>query len=157
MRVVGVAVGVAVVVGFIASGCRGGTPEDDASSQAMASMPASAPPAAVPPQPPARQGVDITLKTVPDPPKVGENAFEAMVMADGQAVTDARVSVELLMPAMPSMKMPEMRGTVTLTHESGGRYRGVGDIMAAGDWDATVKLMRGGQDGGARTFRVTAK
>ena len=47
----------------------------------------------------------ITFKSEPDPPKMGENAFEAMVMANGQPVTDAEVAVEFFMAAMPTMNM----------------------------------------------------
>lgn len=157
MRTMSVAVGMAILVGFVAAGCRGGTQQSDASRQTMASMPASAEPAAVAPPPTTTHGVDITFTTEPDPPKVGENAFEAMVMADGHAVTDAGVSVELLMPAMPSMKMPEMRSTFALKHDGSGRYRGAGGVTAAGDWEATVRVTRSGRDISSRTFRLTAK
>jgi hypothetical protein len=53
-------------------------------------------------------------------------------MMGRQSVTDADVSVELFMAAMPSMKMPEMRNTVPLKHEGGGRYRGTGNVMMTG-------------------------
>ena len=46
----------------------------------------------------------VTLTTQPDPPRMGETTFEATVTQGGQPVTDAAVSVELYMPAMPEMK-----------------------------------------------------
>jgi hypothetical protein len=58
---------------------------------------------------------------------------------------------------MPAMKMPEMRNTVPLKHEGGGRYRGTGNVMMAGNWDATVMVMRGGQEIGNKKLTVTAK
>ena len=98
-----------------------------------------------------------TLATQPDPPKMGETTFEAMVMMGGQPVTDADVSVELFMAAMPAMNMAEMRNSVALTHEGGGRYRATGSVMMAGSWDATVSVKRNGQDVGARKVPLVAK
>ena len=155
MKLMGVTIGIAVLVGLIAAGCGRGT-QNDASSQGMASMPAAAPPAAAPPMT-SMQDIAVTFKTEPDPPKVGENTFEAMVMTGGQPVTDAGASVELVMPAMPSMNMPEMRGTVVLKHDGSGRYRGRGKVETAGAWEATVKVTRSGQVIGSRKFPVTAK
>lgn len=156
MKPMGVTLGMAALVGLIAAGCGRG-PQNDASSQGMASMPAPAPPAAVASPMTSMQDLDVTFKTEPDPLKVGENTFEAMVMAGAQPVTDADASVELVMPAMPSMNMPEMRSTVALKHDGGGRYRGAGSVAMAGEWDATVKVTRGSQEIGARKFRVSAK
>jgi hypothetical protein len=58
---------------------------------------------------------------------------------------------------MPAMNMAEMRNTVALTHEGNGRYRGAGNVMMAGNWDATVSVTRGGEVIGSRKFPVTAK
>ena len=76
---------------------------------------------------------------------------------DRSPVTDADVVVEFYMPAMPAMKMAEMRNSVPLKHEGGGRYRGTGNVMMAGGWDTTVRATRGGQEIGSKTFTVTAK
>ena len=109
---------------------------------------------------PARAGsqaLDITFKTDPDPAKMGENAFEAMVMQEGKPVTDATVSTEFFMAAMPSMKMPEMRTKADLAHAGNGMYHGKGQVMMAGTWDVTVMVMRGGQEIGSKKFPITAK
>ena len=156
MKLIGVTICIAVLVGLVAAGCGRGT-QSDASNQDMASMPASNPPAAAAPPMTSMQDIDVTFKTEPEPPKVGENTFEAMVMASGQPVTDGRVSVEFVMPAMPSMNMSEMRNTVALKHDGSGRYRGTGNVAMAGTWEATVKVTRSGQDVGSRKFPVTAK
>jgi hypothetical protein len=103
------------------------------------------------------QGIDITFTSEPDPPTMGENTFEVMVMSGGQPVTDADVAVELFMPAMPEMKMAEMRSSVPLKHEGDGQYRGTGNVMMSGNWDATVSVRRAGQEIGSRKFPVTAK
>jgi len=103
------------------------------------------------------QALDITLKTDPDPVKTGENTFEAMVMQDGKPVTDATVSTEFFMAAMPSMNMPEMRNKADLVHQGNGVYRGKGQVMMAGSWDVTVKVMRGGQEIGSKKMGMIAK
>jgi uncharacterized GH25 family protein len=138
----------AVVLGSMALAafaCGGG--QQPASNEAA---PAQAPPAA------STQPLEITLDES-QPIKSGENTLEVMVMQGGQPVTDADVSVQFFMPAMPEMKMAEMKNTVPLTHEGGGRYRGTGNVMMAGKWDTTVMVMRGGQEIGSRTIEVTAK
>src|SRR5687767_9584316 len=102
---------VLVVVALITVGCGGATPQSTGA-----------------------QTVDITFKSEPDPPKMGENTFEVMVMANGQPVGDADVAVEFFMAAMPSMNMAEMRNSVHLKHEGDGRYRGAGNVMMSGAW-----------------------
>jgi uncharacterized GH25 family protein len=101
--------------------------------------------------------VEITFKTDPDPAKTGDNTFEAMVMQDGKPVTDATVSAEFFMAAMPAMKMPEMRMKTDLPDAGGGVYRGKGQVMMAGNWDVTVMAMRNGQELASKKLTVTAK
>jgi hypothetical protein len=140
-----------IITALVATACGGGNQQSPATEGA----PAAQAPAATAPA--SGQPADITFRSEPDPPRMGENAFEVMVMQGGQPVTDAEVSVMFFMPAMPAMKMPEMKNTVTLTHEAAGRYRGTGNVMMAGGWDATVMAMRGGQEIGSQKFAVTAK
>jgi hypothetical protein len=139
---------VLVSISLAAFGCGGG--QQPASNEA-------APAAQAPPPAPAAstQPLEITLDES-QPIKMGENALEVMVTQDGQPVTDADVSVQFFMPAMPQMKMAEMKNTVPLKHEGGGRYRGTGSVMMAGTWDTTVMVMRGGQEIGSRKLEVTA-
>jgi uncharacterized GH25 family protein len=136
---------VAVTLG--AAGCGRTEPasQTPASSQTATATPAAAGP------------VDITFKTDPDPARTGDNAFEAMVMQDGKPVTDATVSAEFFMAAMPAMKMPEMRMKSDLASAGNGTYRGMGQVMMAGTWDVTVMVMRGGQEIGSKKVTVTAK
>lgn len=101
---------------------------------------------------------EIEFRSEPSPPQMGQNAFEVTVRDDrGDPVTDATVMVEFYMPAMPQMNMPEMRDTATLMHESGGVYRGTGQVVMAGDWDVTVTATRHGEEIGRRTVKVTAQ
>jgi hypothetical protein len=137
MRRVHMAVLSVAIVSLVAAGCSGEPPAPDAG-------------------PAASGDVDVTLTTTPNPPVVtGENTFEVMVMSGSQPVTDGDVSVEFYMPAMGNMS--EMRNTMALMHEGGGRYRGTGQMMMAGDWTATVTVMRGGQTIGSEQIPVTAK
>jgi hypothetical protein len=118
-------------------------------------------------QPTAAQGsqatasgpaLDITFRPQPDPPKTGESVFEVAVKdANGQPVADADVSVQLFMPAMPTMNMPAMRNETKLPHVGGGVYRGPGQVMMAGRWDVTVSVAKGGQQLGRKQLAVVAK
>ena len=154
MKRLSAALGAAVIGSVLAAGCGGGgEPQDNNMGNRPMPMPAARAPAAAP----ATGNVEVTLTTQPDPPSTGEATFEAVVMQDGQPVTDADVSVELFMAAMPSMKMPEMKNSIALEHEGEGRYRGTGNVMMAGSWDATVSVKRGGQEIGNRTVAIVAK
>jgi hypothetical protein len=95
---------------------------------------------------------------VPDPAKVGDNLLEATVRdAGGKPIGDAEVSVQFFMPAMPTMNMPAMRSEARLTPAGGGVYRGNGQVMMAGRWDATVTVVRGGQRLGTKQLPVVAR
>ncbi len=146
MTRISTALGMIAVVGALTAGCGGG-------DQQNSSTPAAGPAAGAAT---GAQNVEVTFTSEPDPPRAGENTFEVMVMAGNQPVTDADVSVDFFMPAMPSMKMPEMRNSVPLKHEGAGRYRGAGNIMMAGSWDATVSVKRSGQEIGSRKIEITA-
>jgi membrane fusion protein, copper/silver efflux system len=129
----------------------------DSESQLRASLQgyeASAPPtgAATP------AGAQIAFRTVPDPPKTGDNQLEATVRdAAGNPIDDAEVSVQFFMPAMPTMNMPAMRSEAKLAPAGGGVYRGSGQVMMAGRWDATVTVIRGGQRLGTKQLTVVAR
>src|SRR5205814_3231363 len=102
--------------------------------------------------------VDITFRTLPDPPKTGDNQLEATVKdANGNPVEDAEVSVQFLMPAMPTMNMPAMRSEAKLSPAGGGTYRGAGQVMMAGRWDVTVTVTRGGQRLGSKQLPLVTR
>jgi multidrug efflux pump subunit AcrA (membrane-fusion protein) len=106
----------------------------------------------------AAEALTIAFRTVPDPPRSGENTFEVDLRdPSGQAVTDARVRVVLYMPAMPSMNMPAMSSEATLSHAAGGTYRGTGRISMSGRWDVTVTATRNGARLGSRQTTVVAR
>jgi hypothetical protein len=65
--------------------------------------------------------------------------------------------VQFFMAAMPTMNMPAMRNEVKLAPAGGGVYRGMGQVMMAGRWDATVTVMRGGRRVGSKQLTVVAR
>ena len=89
----------------------------------------------------------------------GDNQFEVMVNgADGKPIADAEVSVKLVMPAMPAMKMAEMHNEVTLKPAAAaGTYAGTGQVMMAGKWNVTVSVKKGGKELGQKRVTLTAK
>jgi RND family efflux transporter MFP subunit len=130
----------------------------DSESQLRASLQGYQALPAQPGAPAAATTIDITFRTAPDPPKTGENQFEAVVKdSSGKPIDGADVSVQLFMPAMPTMNMPAMRSETTLTPAGGGVYRGTGRVLMAGRWDATVTVMRGGQRLGSKQLPVVAR
>jgi Cu(I)/Ag(I) efflux system membrane fusion protein/cobalt-zinc-cadmium efflux system membrane fusion protein len=130
----------------------------DSESQLRASLQGYEPLPSQAAAPSAAANVDITFSTAPDPPKAGENQFEAVVKdASGKPIDDADVRVQLFMPAMPTMNMPAMRSETKLAPAGGGVYRGSGQVMMAGRWDATVTVTRGGQRLGTKQLPVVAR
>jgi Cu(I)/Ag(I) efflux system membrane fusion protein len=114
----------------------------------------SQPAAGVPAGPP----LTISFRAEPDPPKTGDNTFEVKVSdPSGTPVTDADVSVQLFMPAMPTMNMPAMRNETKLAPVGGGVYRGPGQVLMGGRWEVTVTVGRAGQRVASRQFPLVAK
>jgi RND family efflux transporter MFP subunit len=129
----------------------------DSESQLRASLQGyqpSAPPAGAA----APAGTQITFRTVPDPPRTGDNQLEATVKdASGTPIDDADVTVQFFMPAMPTMNMPAMKSEAKLAPAGGGVYRGSGQVMMAGRWDATVIVKQRGKELGQKRLALTAK
>lgn len=106
----------------------------------------------------AAAGLDLSLRTEPDPPRQGDTTFIATVRdAQGAPVADAEVLVRLYMAPMPSMNMPAMSAEAPLAHVGGGVYRGRLDVSMAGRWDATVVVSRHGARLGSRAFAIVAR
>jgi len=130
----------------------------DSESQLRASLQGFAPAVAAAATPEPAGQLDITFRAVPDPPKVGDNQFEAVVKdASGKPIADADVSVQFFMAAMPTMGMPAVRNDVKLPPAGNGLYRGSGQVMAAGQWDVTVTVRQNGKDVGQKRTTLAAK
>ena len=117
-----------------------------------------APAAALGSPAPSASALDISFRSLTDPPKTGDNTFEVSVKDKaGQAMPDAEVSVQLFMPAMPTMSMPAMRSETKLPHVGRGVYRGPGQVLTTGRWETTVTVSRGGQRLGGRQFALVVR
>ncbi|MGD0628131.1 MAG: efflux RND transporter periplasmic adaptor subunit [Terracidiphilus sp.] len=82
-----------------------------------------------------------------DPLKAGEdNPFHVnLTDASGKPIADARVTVTLIMPAMPSMNMPEMKSSFQLPWTAAQKmYMGKGQPPMAGTWNVLVEATRNG-------------
>jgi RND family efflux transporter MFP subunit len=102
--------------------------------------------------------LDIGFRPLNDPPKAGENTFEAILKdASGQPVADAEVTVDFVMPAMPSMNMPAVHIQIKLASMGGGKYQGTGEIMTSGRWDVMVSVTRGGQRVDSKELSMTVR
>ena len=131
----------------------------DSESQLRAGLQNYEAPAAAPGSPaPSASALDISFRALTDPPKTGDNTFEVSVKdKTGQAVPDAEVSVQLFMPAMPTMSMPAMRSETKLPHVGRGVYRGSGQVLTTGRWETTITVSRGGQRLGARQVALVVR
>jgi hypothetical protein len=108
---------------------------------------------------PANAGVKITFASEPDPPKGGaENTFRVSVTdAKGIPLPDAKVTVTLVMPAMPSMNMPEMRSSFEVPWMAAhNMYMGRGTVPMAGPWTVTVEVRKDGKLIGSHRTRLSA-
>jgi RND family efflux transporter MFP subunit len=88
----------------------------------------------------------VSFRSDPTTPRGDSEATVHISVQDGtgKPVTDARVQVTLLMPAMPAMGMSEMREATTLSWK-GDEYAGAIKIPTSGTWTVTVEVSRNGQ------------
>jgi Cu(I)/Ag(I) efflux system membrane fusion protein len=89
----------------------------------------------------------IDLHVDPNPMKAGEdNQFQAVLTdAAGKPITGARVSVTLVMPAMPAMGMPEIKSSCELAWKAGSQmYVGKGQAPMPGTWNVLVEARKNG-------------
>jgi nitrogen fixation protein FixH len=107
---------------------------------------------------PAAPQIDIAFRVTPNPPRIGDNQMEVVVKdAAGKPVDGADVAVQFFMAGMPTMNMPAMRNETKLAPAGGGVYRGHGQVMMAGQWQATVTVTRGGQRLGSKQLPLVAR
>lgn len=110
------------------------------------------------PEPPGTKAGKITYRTDPDPLQgaAPANFYVQLVDTTGKGITDAQVRVTLVMPAMPSMSMPEMRATADLSW-NGAEYSGAINVPASGSWATTIEATRNGQLLASQHVRLTAR
>lgn len=81
---------------------------------------------------------DVEIKIDKNPPVVGDNGIEVEIKdASGKYITDAKVTIEYSMPAMPGM--PPMNYK-TDTELKGYEYKAKMNLSMSGPWNITVKI-----------------
>ena len=123
------------------SGLYGGSKEFGGGPQAQAGA------AATPQKNTGASAAQIEFHLDTDPLKAGEdNPFHVnLTDASGKPIADARVTVTLIMPAMPSMNMPEMKSSFELPWMATRQmYVGKGQPPMAGTWNVLVEASRNG-------------
>jgi len=100
----------------------------------------------LPVAPPPGSAFSFTFRTSPEPPAPGTDNRAHVTVLDsaGKPVSDAEVRITAVMPAMPSMGMPEMRDTADL-HWDGSEYMGQLKVGMAGPWNVIVEARRNDQ------------
>jgi Cu(I)/Ag(I) efflux system membrane fusion protein len=106
---------------------------------------------------PSPKNAKLTYRTDPDPVRgaAATKFYVQLTDADGKPIPDAKVTVTLVMPAMPAMNMPEMRAAVDLSW-NGKEYGGTVNIPMAGSWNTTIEATRNGQLLASEHARLTA-
>jgi hypothetical protein len=83
--------------------------------------------------------VNIKMDKVPS---VGANDLVIGIKDAKETVTDAKVTVDYSMPAMPGMAPMNYRTAAAL---KGSAYNAVLDLSMAGPWNINIKIARGGK------------
>jgi hypothetical protein len=123
------------------SGLYGGSKEFGSKVQGQSSS------AAAPGKDSGTKAAQIEFHSDTDPLKAGEdNPFSVKLTdAGGKPIPDARVTVTLIMPAMPSMNMPEMKSSFELPWMAANQmYVGKGQPPTAGAWTVLVEASKNG-------------
>ncbi|MBI4621494.1 MAG: FixH family protein [Desulfobacterales bacterium] len=83
----------------------------------------------------------VTIKIDRNPPVTGDNKLSVAIKDKGGSdVTDAKVSVEYSMPAMPGMPAMRYKADAKL---KGSKYQAKLNYSMSGAWDTIVKISRG--------------
>ena len=87
----------------------------------------------------------------------GENPFEVIVKgSDGSPISDADVSLSLVMSAWPIKRIPEIRRELRLKSAGDGRYTGSWKFEMAGHWVTTIRVTKNGKEIGRTALILTA-
>ncbi len=90
----------------------------------------------------------VTIQLQSETPVTGDNAVTILVKDQtGKTVTDAKVSVDYGMPAMPGMPAMKYKAAAELKADT---YTGVLNFSMPGSWYVNVKVSKGGKTGTAK-------
>jgi hypothetical protein len=88
-------------------------------------------------------GYTVEVKLDKNPPITGTNKMEINIKDDkGANVTDATVTVDYSMPAMPGMPAMNYKAKAAL---SGSRYLANVNFSMSGAWGVNIKITRAGK------------
>jgi len=112
-----------------------------------------------PPTQPGGTAIKLELHATGELKGGEENAFQATLTdAAGKPISDAQVTVTLVMPAMPSMNMPEMRNSFALSWNANQQaYTGQGKVPMSGSWNALLEARKNAAVIASAHTRLTAK
>ena len=90
----------------------------------------------------------VTVKIDRNPPVTGENNISVSIKdAAGADVTDAKVTVEYSMAAMPGMPAMKYKADAGL---KGSEYQAKLNFSMSGGWDTTVRITQGAKKAQAK-------
>jgi hypothetical protein len=96
---------------------------------------------------------NVEVKIDKNPPIAGENNLEIQIKdAAGKNLSDAKVSVNYSMPAMPGMPPMNYKTEAEL---KGNTYKAKMNLSMAGPWQVAVKITRAGKKA-AMKFAIDA-
>src|SRR3989338_4904215 len=85
---------------------------------------------------------NVEIKIDKNPPVVGDNNIEIEIKdASGKYVTDAKVKIDYVMPAMPGMPAMNYKTDAEL---KGYEYKATMNLSMSGAWNIAIKISRGG-------------
>jgi hypothetical protein len=96
---------------------------------------------------PEQGAIKVDFHADVTPVKGGQDTPFHVTLTDaaGKPVSDAKVTVTLIMPAMPSMGMPEMKNSFELPWMAGMQmYMGKGQAPMGGTWNVFIEARRNG-------------
>ena|ERR1700690_4218306 len=97
---------------------------------------------------------NVVVKIDKNPTVVGDNKVDIEIKdSDGKAVTDAKVKIDYVMPAMPGMPAMVYKTDAEL---KGTTYKAVMNLSMSGSWNISVKITKGGKTSSMK-FTVDAK
>lgn len=83
-------------------------------------------------------GYDVVARI--DKMSVGKNNITITITEAGKPVTDAKVTVNYSMPAMPGMPPMDYKTDATV---KGNEYTATMDLSMSGPWNIAIKIKRG--------------
>lgn len=90
----------------------------------------------------------LSVSMRPDPPQPGNNNLIVKLIDSQKKIIDnASIGVAYIMPAMPQMGMPEMRGKAQANFKN-GQYEAPVDLSMNGNWLIRIDISGGGEKTG---------